>query len=72
MNYIKHYIKLIRKAQNTVPEGYSEKHHVFPISIFGNNNFIVKLTGREHYISHALLEKIYIKRYGVNNKKTKK
>jgi hypothetical protein len=71
MNYIKHYCNLIRKAENRVPpEEYTEKHHTFPKSIFGNNNRIVILTGREHYIAHALLEKIYIKRYGLNDKKT--
>jgi hypothetical protein len=71
MNYLKHYCNLIRKAENrTPPEGYTEKHHTFPKSIFGNNNRIVILTGREHYIAHALLEKIYIKRYGLNDIKT--
>lgn len=72
MNYIKHYIKLIRKAQSTIPIGYCENHHVFPVSIFGKNDFIVKLTARQHYIAHALLEKIYIKRYGLSNTKTHK
>lgn len=73
MNYLKHYCNLIRKAENrTPPEGYTEKHHIFPKSIFGNNNRIVLLTGREHYIAHALLEKIFIKKYGLNNWKTQK
>jgi hypothetical protein len=73
MDYLKVYCSLIRKAENrTPPEGYAEKHHIFPKSIFGNNNKIVVLTGREHYIAHALLEKIYIKRYGLKDKKTKK
>jgi hypothetical protein len=68
MNYLKHYCKLIRKAENrTPPEGYTEKHHIFPKSIFGKNNRIVVLTSREHYIAHALLEKICIKRYGFEN-----
>lgn len=66
MNYLKIYCNLIRKAENrTPPEGYTEKHHTFPKSIFGNNNRIVVLTAREHYIAHALLEKIYIQRYGL-------
>ena len=73
MNYLKVYCNLIRKAENrTPPEGYIEKHHIFPISIFGKNNRVVVLTGREHYIAHALLERIYIKRYGINNWKTQK
>jgi hypothetical protein len=71
MNYLKIYCNLIRKAENrTPPEGYTEKHHIFPKSIFGKNNRIVVLTAREHYIAHALLERICIKRYGVNHWKT--
>lgn len=73
MNYLKVYCNLIRKAENrTPPEGYTENHHTFPKSIFGKNNRIVVLTGREHYIAHALLEKAFIKRYGLNNIKTQK
>ena len=73
MNYLKHYCNLIRKAENRVlPEGYTEKHHIFPISIFGKNNRIVRLTAREHYIAHALLEKVCIRRYGESHWKTKK
>jgi len=65
MNYLKVYCNLIRKAQQRqVVEGYTEKHHIFPVSIFGKNDKIVVLTGREHYITHALLEKICRKRYG--------
>jgi hypothetical protein len=71
MNYLKVYCNLIRKAENrTPPEGYTEKHHVFPKSIFGKNNRIVVLTAREHYIAHALLEKICIQRYGLKDKRT--
>ena len=73
MNYLKVYCNLIRKAENrTPPEGYTENHHIFPISIFGNNDRIVVLTAREHYITHALLEKIYMKRYGKDDDRTKK
>ncbi len=71
MNYLKIYCNLIRKAENrTPPEGYTEKHHTFPKSIFGKNSRIVVLTGREHYISHALLEKICIQRYGLKDERT--
>ena len=73
MNYLKVYCNLIRKAENrTPPEGYTEKHHTFPKSIYGNNNRVVVLTTREHYIAHALLEKVCIQRYGLNNWKTYK
>lgn len=71
MNYLKVYCNLIRKAENrTPPEGYTEKHHTFPKSIYGNNNRVVLLTGREHYIAHALLEKVCIQRYGLKDQKT--
>jgi hypothetical protein len=63
----------MRKAQKRIPpKGYIEKHHIFPVSIFGKNNNTVVLDAREHYIAHALLEKIYIKRYGISDLKTKK
>ena len=73
MNYLKAYCTLIRKAKHRVlPEGYTEKHHIFPVSIYGNNNKIVILTGREHYVAHALLEKAFIKRYGIDDIRAKK
>jgi hypothetical protein len=69
--YINWYISLIRKAQNrTSIDGYFEKHHVFPKSIFGNNDFVVNLTAREHFIAHKLLYKIYLLRYGSDHKFT--
>lgn len=73
MNYLKTYCKLIRFAeQREKPSGYLEKHHIFPISIYGKNKRIVHLTSREHYIAHALLEKGLIKRYGPKNWKARK
>ena len=73
MNYLKHYCKLIRKAENRIPpNGYTEKHHTFPKSIFGVNNRLVILTAREHYIAHLLLYKLFKLRYGIDNYKTKK
>jgi len=78
MNYLKHYCKLIRKAeqraytkkQTKKQRLYVEGHHIFPLSIFGKNNRIVYLTAREHYIAHALLEKIFIRRYGIKDIKS--
>lgn len=69
--YINWYISLIRKAQNrTSIDGYFEKHHIFPKSIFGKNDLVVKLTAREHFIAHKLLYKIYLLRYGSDHKFT--
>ena len=71
MNYLKVYCNLIRKAENrTPPEGYTEKHHTFPVSIFGKNKRVVTLTPREHYVSHVLLERICIRRYGLKDQRT--
>ena len=84
MNYLRVYCNLIRKAEQrdyTKKKAkelgiYEEGHHVFPRSIFGQtkegNKRIVYLTAREHYISHALLERICLRRYGENHWKTKK
>jgi hypothetical protein len=80
MNYLKVYCNLIRKAEK---RGYTKKkakekglyvegHHTFPVSIYGKNKRIVYLTSREHYIAHCLLEKIYLKRYGIKDWRTHK
>lgn len=71
MNYIKYYIKLIRKSKNRKkPNGYTERHHVFPVSIYGKNENTVYLTAKEHYIAHVLLYKACQKRYGEFHHKT--
>jgi hypothetical protein len=73
MKYLKHYILLIRNAiKRQSINGYFEKHHVFPVSIYGNNSFTVKLTAKEHYVAHHLLWRLCKQRYGVDNIKTKK
>jgi hypothetical protein len=80
MNYLKTYCNLIRKAEQRgytkkkakEQEMYVEGHHTFPVSIFGKNKRIVYLTAREHYIAHALLERICIQRYGKEHWKSKK
>ena len=37
----------------------TERHHIFPKSIYGDNDFLVNLTYKEHYIAHMLLWKMY-------------
>jgi hypothetical protein len=75
MNHLKHYLRLIRKAQQrgwtkkTAP-CYVEEHHVFPVKIFGDNNFTVCLTAREHYIAHAILALGLERRYGIADQRT--
>lgn len=61
--YAKWYIQLMRSAEDN-NKGYTEKHHIFPVSIFGRNKFIVRLTGRQHFVAHKILAKIYLYRLG--------
>lgn len=58
--YSKWYISLMetRKFQPR-DKCVTEKHHIFPVSIFGKNTFTVNLTHREHYIAHLLLWKMF-------------
>jgi hypothetical protein len=65
MNYEKHYYSLIftrkllnRKKEKTV---YYEKHHILPKSCGGTNEEenLVFLTFKEHFIAHVLLTKMY-------------
>ena len=63
MNYLKIYNQIIDRAnQRTLEKDvYVEKHHIVPVCMGGTNDYnnIVKLTGREHFICHWLLARIY-------------
>lgn len=61
MKYLKIYDKIIERAKNREIDGYTEKHHIVPKCIGGNNkkDNIVSLTPKEHYICHRLLCEIY-------------
>jgi hypothetical protein len=63
MNYELHYNKLIKKALNrNIPKMvYTEKHHIVPKCLGGNNSKsnVVKLLPKEHYIAHMLLFNMY-------------
>lgn len=62
MNYLKIYNQIIDRAnQRTLNDVYVEKHHIVPKCIGGvdDPDNIVKLTGREHFICHWLLVRIY-------------
>lgn len=84
MNYLKLYCKLVRKFEErglTKEEAkkqnlYVEEHHIFPRSIFGEhkegNQRTVFVSAREHYVLHAILEKAFIQRYGINHLYTRK
>ena len=53
------YNSLISNAKNRSIEGYTERHHIIPKSLGGSNDpdNLVKLTAREHFITHVLLTK---------------
>ena len=61
MNYIRVYWSIIHNRLHNKVDGYVERHHIIPRSEGGpdNNDNIVVLTAREHYICHLLLAKIY-------------
>lgn len=63
MNYVLHYNNLIYKAKNrdsSILE-YKENHHIVPKCLGGDNDKenLVFLTGREHFVAHLLLIKMY-------------
>ena len=60
--YWKWYTNLILSAKNRDLTGYTEKHHILPVS-FGmggetDKENLVILTAREHYLAHRLLSKL--------------
>ena len=62
---MENYIKLIRKAQSR--NIGVEEHHIFPRSIYGENDYKVMLTMREHWLAHKLLFHVFLTRYGNHN-----
>jgi hypothetical protein len=77
MNYLNHYLKLVRRSERRgwTKESagcYVEEHHVFPKGVYGENNRVVYLTAREHLLAHLLLWRGFRKRYGVENWRTSK
>lgn len=70
MDYKKIYDNLIlNRKNNTLKENiYYEKHHIIPKCLGGSNdeNNLVLLTYREHFLAHLLLSKIYPENRGIN------
>ena len=58
--YTRWYYNIIQRAQTREISGYTERHHIIPKSLGGNNNKsnLVSLTAREHFICHWLLTKM--------------
>ena len=68
--YFKWYWSICNRAKDRVlsPDIYVEKHHIYPNSIYGKNQDLVKLTAKEHYIVHLLLWQGFRNKYGQSNK----
>lgn len=72
--YFKWYWSICNRAKDRVlsPDIYVEKHHIYPKSIYGQNQDLVKLTAKEHYIVHLLLWRGLRFKFGTKDKFTKK
>jgi hypothetical protein len=58
--YTKWYYAIVDRARFRTIIGYTEKHHIIPKSLGGDNSKLnlVNLTAREHFICHRLLTKM--------------
>ena len=59
--YTTWYFNIIKSALlRTIYTGYTEKHHIIPKSLGGDNSAsnMVRLTAREHFICHILLTRM--------------
>ncbi len=58
--YTSWYNSIVTAAQARTTTTYTEKHHIVPKSLGGNNrkDNLVRLTAREHFICHWLLTKM--------------
>lgn len=61
MNYAKIYAQLIERSTTRSLDGYTEKHHVVPRCMGGDDSVenIAILTPEEHFVAHILLVKIH-------------
>lgn len=60
--YTSTYYAIINRARNTTYQGYTERHHIVPVSLGGTNDAanLVILSAREHYVCHKLLTKMVL------------
>jgi hypothetical protein len=58
--YTKWYYQIIANAKISDYNCYTEKHHIIPKSLGGNDDIsnIVSLTARQHFVCHWLLTKM--------------
>ena len=67
MNYLKIYESLCDRGKLCRNITYTEYHHIIPKCLSGTDDKInlTKLSGREHFIAHLLLTKIYPNNEGI-------
>lgn len=67
VDYGRHYARLIERARGRTLSGYSERHHVLPRCMGGDDSAenIVRLTPEEHYLAHQLLVRMYPEHQGL-------
>ena len=71
MDHSRIYNDIITKRQKKpFVKGYSERHHIIPVSLGGTNSYdnIVTLSAREHFICHLLLVFIHRQNRGAHAK----
>jgi hypothetical protein len=58
--YTNWYYSIIKTAHDRPVTGYTERHHIIPKSLGGDNSEknLVRLTAREHFVCHHLLTKM--------------
>ena len=72
--YFKWYWNICNRAVGKLlPDGtYTEKHHIYPKSIYGQNKLLVKLTAKEHRFVHLVLWQGLKAKYGIKDVRTRK
>jgi hypothetical protein len=67
MNYEKIHNQIIERAKNRKIEGYTERHHILPRCMGGDNSpkNLVNLTAKEHFVVHKLLAEMYPNNYKI-------
>ena len=60
--YSRWYFSIVENAKCRTVDGYTERHHITPKCIGGDNSAenLVNLTAREHFICHWLLTKMVV------------
>lgn len=68
MDYQKIYNQIIERGKTRILEEYKERHHIIPRCMGGTDedDNIVELTAKEHFIVHKLLTEIYPNENGLH------